>query len=117
MAEWCAEREVEVWACCLMPNHVRLIAVPGTEDALRRALGEAHRRYTRHVNFREGWRGHVWQGRFASFPLDEAHPYSATRYVDLSPVRAGLVSEPGEYSWSSDRAHPRGEDPATDQRR
>jgi len=91
MAEWCAEREVEVWAYCLMPNHVHLIAVPGSEDGLRGAMGEAHRRYTPQVNFREGWRQHLWQGRFASFPLDEAHLYSATRYVQLNPVRAGLV--------------------------
>jgi putative transposase len=70
MAEWCAEWEVAVWAYCLMPDHVHLIAVPGSEDGLRRAIGEAHRRYTRHVNFREGWRGHLWQGRFASFPAD-----------------------------------------------
>ena len=70
MAEWCSEHGVEVWAYCLMPNHVHLIAVPRDEESLRRAVGEAHRRYTRHSNFREGWRGHLWQGRFASFPMD-----------------------------------------------
>ena len=71
MREWCEYWKVEVWAYCLMPNHVHLIAVPPSEDGLRRAMGEAHRRYTRRVNFREGWRGHLWQGRFASYPLDE----------------------------------------------
>ena len=105
MSEWCGERALEVWAYCLMPNHVHLIAVPESEDGLRRAIGEAHRRYTRHVNFREGWRGHLWQGRFASFPLDEAHLYSATRYVELNPVRAGMVAEAGQYPWSSAAAH------------
>ena len=55
MADWCNKHTVEVWAYCLMPNHVHLVAVPGSEDSLRRAIGEAHRRYTRHVNFREGW--------------------------------------------------------------
>jgi len=54
MAEWCKRHNVEVWAYCLMPNHVHLIAVPKSEDGLRRAISEAHRRYTRHVNFREG---------------------------------------------------------------
>jgi putative transposase len=63
MAHWCAEWKVEVWAYCLMPNHVHLIVVPESEEGLYRAIGEAHRRYTRHVNFREGWRGHLWQGR------------------------------------------------------
>ena len=57
MAEWCGAHEVEVWAYCLMPNHVHLIAVPHSADGLRRAIGEVHRRYTRMVNFREGWRG------------------------------------------------------------
>ena len=55
------------------PNHVHLVAVPESADGLRRAIGEVHRRYSRRVNFREGWRGHLWQGRFASFPMDDAH--------------------------------------------
>jgi len=54
MAEWCKRHNVEVWAYCLMPNHVHLIAVQKSENGLRRAISEAHRRYTRHVNFREG---------------------------------------------------------------
>src|SRR3990172_7401077 len=94
MAEWCRRCGVRVWAYCLMPNHVHLIAVPGSPEALRQAVGEAHRRYTRLVNFREGWRGHLWQGRFASFVMDEGHLLAAARYVERSPVRAGLVTEP-----------------------
>jgi REP element-mobilizing transposase RayT len=65
------QRIVPAWAYCLMPNHVHLIAVPKSQDGLRRAIGEAHRRYTRRVNFRERWRGHLWQGRFASFVMEE----------------------------------------------
>ena len=76
-----------------MPNHVHTVAVPATEQALRLGTEEAHRRYSRHVNFREGWRGHLWQGRFASFPMDEAYLHAARRYVELSPVRARLVSD------------------------
>lgn len=53
MAEWCQQRGVEVWAYCLMPNHVHLIAVPQSEDALTRAIGDAHLRFTRRINFRE----------------------------------------------------------------
>ena len=71
MGQWCRAHQVEIWAYCLMPNHAHLIVVPKSADGLRRAVGEAHRRYTRMVNFREGWRGHLWQGRFASFILDE----------------------------------------------
>ena len=54
MAEWCKKCRVEIWAWCLMPNHVHLIAVPETETSLARAIGEVHRCYTRRINFREG---------------------------------------------------------------
>ena len=66
VAQWCSSQGVEVWAYCLMPNHVHLVAVPSTKGALRAAIGEAHRRYTVMVNRREGWRGCLWQGRFSS---------------------------------------------------
>ena len=56
MGHWCEELGVEIWCYCLMPNHVHRIAVPKTEDGLRRAIGEAHRRYSWRVNFREDWR-------------------------------------------------------------
>ena len=56
-----------------MPNRVHLVLVPREPEGLHKALGEAHRRYTRRVNFRAGWRGYLWQGHFASFPLDESH--------------------------------------------
>jgi putative transposase len=101
---------VEIWAYCLMPNHVHLIAVPEREDSLRRAIGEAHRRYTRRVNFREGWRGHLWQERFASFVVDEPYLLAAARYVELNPVRAKLVIAPSDYRWSSALAHLKGKD-------
>ncbi len=110
MAEWCGQRGVEVWAYCFMPNHVHLIAVPRSEDGLRRAIGEAHRRYTRRVNFREKWRGYLWQGRFASFVMDEPYLLAAARYVELNPVRAGLVADAAQWPWSSVRPHLSGRD-------
>jgi putative transposase len=110
MAEWCGEEGVEVWAYCLMPNHVHPIAVPQTELSLRRAIGEAHRRYTRRINFREKWRGYLWQGRFASFVMDEPYLLAATRYVECNPVRAKLVADPAEWPWSSAKAHLSGRD-------
>lgn len=105
LREWCAKAGTRIWAWCLMPNHVHLILVPSREDGLRAALGEAHRRYTRHVNFREGWRGHLWQSRFASFPMDENWLIACARYVELNPVRARLVERPEQWCWSSARAH------------
>ena len=110
MADWCRERGVEVWGYCLMPNHVHLIAIPKSEDSLARAIGEAHRRYTRRINFREKWRGYLWQGRFASFVMDEPHLLAAARYVELNPVRAGLVEDAAQWPWSSATSHLSGRD-------
>jgi len=110
MAASCALCGTQIWAYCLMPNHVHLVMVPSTEDGLRCALGEAHRRYTRMVNFREGWRGHLWQERFHSFVMDEPHLMAAARYVELNPVRAGLCQTAEKWAWSSARAHLRAED-------
>ena len=105
MSEQCREEGVAIWAYCLMPNHIHLIAVPETEQALRRAIGEAHRRYTRRINFREKWRGYLWQGRFASFVMDEPYLVAAARYVELNPVRANLVDDVADWPWSSAKAH------------
>jgi len=110
MAQWCRHYKVAIWAWCLMPNHVHLIAVPETPEGLTRAIGEAHRRYTRHINFRENWRGHLWQGRFASFPMDEHHLLAAARYIEMNPVGADLVKQPEDYRWSSIHAHIEGKD-------
>jgi REP-associated tyrosine transposase len=110
MAEWCRKCGVQVWAYCLMPNHAHLVVVPPSKAALVDAIGGAHVRYTREVNRREGWTGYLWQGRFASFPMDDRHTVAAARYVELNPVRAGLVSRAEEYPWSSARAHLCGRD-------
>ena len=81
-----------------------------TEEGLRRAVGEAHRRYTRHINFRHKWRGYLWQGRFASFVMDESYLLAAARYVELNPVRAGLAASTEQWRWSSARSHLCGQD-------
>ena len=73
-------------------------------------MGEAHRRYTRRINFREGWRGHLWQGRFASFAMDGRHLLRAARYVELNPVRAKLCRAAWRWRWSSAAAHVTGRD-------
>ena len=91
------------WAWCLMTNHVHLIVVPQGMDSLARGIGEAHKRYTRMINLRQGTRGFLFQGRFFSCPLDEGHLYAAVRYVLRNPVRAGIVDRPEDYRWSSAR--------------
>jgi putative transposase len=105
LAEHARAARVAVWAWCLMPNHVHLILVPKTAAGLMVCLRETHRRYTRHVNRRERWHGYLWQGRFASCILDQAHLLAAARYVERNPVRARLCARPRDWPWSSARSH------------
>jgi putative transposase len=105
LRHWSAKSGTMVWAWCLMPNHVHLILVPAVEDGLRSALAPTHRLYTAEINRRQGWSGHLWQGRFASFPIEEGHLHACLRYVELNPVRAGLTRRPEDWPWSSARAH------------
>ena len=99
------KHSVQIWAYCLMTNHVHFIAVPHSEKSLTATFQEAHRLYTRRINFREGWRGYLWQGRFASFPMDEEYLIAAVRYIEQNPVKAKLVSNAWDYPWSSAKAH------------
>ena len=105
LEKFCHKSGTDIWAYCLMTNHVHLVMVPSTEDGLRSSLGETHRRYTQYINQREQCRGHLWQERFHSFPMDENYLLSAVRYVELNPVHAGMVKLPEEYVWSSAKAH------------
>jgi len=105
MREFCRKHDISVWAYCLMPNHVHMILVPKTEDGIRLAVGEAHRRYTSLINKREQWKGHLWQGRFSSYPMDEKHLIVAARYIEQNPVRAKLVNKAEDWPWSSAYSH------------
>jgi putative transposase len=103
--EYCRQFEVEVLAYCLMINHIHLVAVPATDDGLQRVLKPMHMRYAQRVNRARGWKGHLWQGRFFSSPLDDAYMWAAVRYVERNPVRAGIVRRAEDYPWSSAAAH------------
>ncbi len=101
----CGRYDVKIWAWCLMRNHVHLVAVPGRPDSLARCFADAHVRYTRRINFRKGWRGHLWQARFGSSVLDERYLLAAVRYVERNPVRGGIVRLAWQYRWSSAAWH------------
>lgn len=104
VSEGAREARTAIWAYCLMPNHVHFVMVPKHEDGLRATFAEAHRQYTSRINAKLGATGHLWQGRFASVPMDGRHLMAALRYVVMNPVRAGLVSRTGDWPWSSARA-------------
>jgi putative transposase len=95
---------------CLMTNHVHFVAVPENADSFAKGFGRAHFRYAFDLNQRRGWSGHLWQNRFFSCPLGRRHLGLALRYVDLNPVRAGLVDRAEDWHWSSARAHIEGKD-------
>ncbi len=99
------KKSLQFLAYCLMDNHVHFIVIPRFQESLSCGLGETHRRYTNLINIRENWKGYLWQGRFLSYPLDDSHLIAATRYVELNPVRAGIVRRAEDYRWSSARAH------------
>lgn len=96
---------MDIWAWCMMTNHVHLIVVPREAESLRRGLGLAHQRYAAAVNARHQWTGHLWANRFFSTVLDNSHCWQAVKYVELNPVRAGLVERAEDYRWSSARSH------------
>jgi putative transposase len=102
--------QAEIWAYCLMPNHVHIVIVPSDEDGLWRTFRRVHREYTGFINARMRTTGHLWQGRYGSVAMDEAHLYAALRYVALNPVRARLVERAQDWPWSSVRAHLAGAD-------
>ncbi len=96
---------VEVLAYSLLRDHVNLIVVPDDERSLARAIGNAHRRYTRMRNFDEGVRGYLFQGRFSSCALDERHLLAAARYAELDPVVSRAARHAWDYEWSSAAFH------------
>ena len=105
-----ARYAVHIVGYCLMGNHVHIVATPTDSRGLANALGRTHNDYSRWLNLQRRDTGHVWQNRFYSCPLDERHGWEALRYVELNPVRAGLVEHPAEWRWSSAGAHLTGAD-------
>lgn len=102
--------DVPILAYCLMPNHIHLIAVPPLDDSLAVLLRRVHGRFAQYFNARRARSGHLWQNRFYSCPMSPGHLWTAIRYVESNPVRAGLAVEAVDYEWSSAEAHFSGED-------
>ena len=96
---------LEIWAYCLMPNHIHAVVVPHTQDDLARYFGKLHKQYAQTTNLRYEWTGHLWQSRFYSTVMDERHTRIALRYVERNPVRSGLAHHPQDWPWSSARGN------------
>lgn len=105
MTECCLSYGIDIWAYCLMPDHVHLIAVPKEKDALSNCLRVAHGRYTRYINQRTGNKGQFWQGRYSSHLLDAHYLIACARYIEINPVKREYVNQPEDWHWSSAQAH------------
>ena len=105
LKEYSIKFHLKIVLYCLMPNHVHLIVIPKKQDSLAGAIGDTHQKYTKMINFRENWRGYLWQGRFSSYILDENYFYVAARYILLNPVKAKIVKRAEDYKWSSINHH------------
>jgi putative transposase len=105
MTECSRRHGIEVWAYCLMPDHVHLIAIPGKNNSLSCCLRAAHGRYTKYINRRTGSSGQFWQGRFSSHLLDEQYLIACARYIEINPVKREYVDQPEDWPWSSAQAH------------
>src|SRR3990167_8957378 len=93
---------VAVHAYVLMSNHVHLLVTPEAADSLPRLMQAVGRRYVRYFNDRQGRSGTLWEGRYRSTPIQtETYLLACMAYIDLNPVRAGLVAEARDYPWSS----------------
>ncbi len=105
LKERCLRYGLEVCGYCLMTNHVHLAVIPSAQKSLVDAIGYSHRFFAQETNRRHSRSGHLWESRFYSCPLDEAHFIRTLIYIDRNPVRAGIVTLPNEYPWSSADAH------------
>lgn len=105
LSHYSQQHQLEILAYCLMTNHIHLVAVPAHESSLQQVFKPLHMRYAQRINRIRKWRGHFWQGRYYSSPMDERYMWSAIRYVERNPVRARMVREAEDYPWSSAANH------------
>jgi putative transposase len=103
--EYSPRYALDIWAYCLMPNHVHFICVPKAEGALARAFNTTHMRYAQYYNGKRSLTGHLWRARFMSCVLDDPSVHEEVRFVETNPVRAGIVPLAESYPWSSARSH------------
>lgn len=97
--------ETSVWAYCLMGNHIHLLLIGARRESISKTMGNAHRHYARRLHEAANVTGHLWANRFFSAPLDDLYLWAVVRYIELNPVRGGLVKRATDWPWSSARTH------------
>ena len=100
--EACLKHGCRLHAYVLMTNHVHLLMTPNSRESISRAIQYTGRHYVSYVNRCYGKSGTLWEGRHKGCLVsDDAYLLSCMRYIELNPVRAGMVMHPGDYAWSS----------------
>lgn len=108
--DYAGEHRCRVHAYVLMTNHVHLLLSADAPDAAGKLMKALGQRYVQFVNRTYGRSGTLWEGRFRSCLVqDETYLLACQRYIELNPVRAGMVTHPADYRWSSYRANGQGE--------
>ena len=102
--------QVEMIGYVLMSNHVHMILIPAHKNSLAKGVGLLHNDFSRWQLIQQDKKGHLWQSRYYSTPMDEDHFWKALRYIELNPVRAKIVKNAWEWQWSSAQAHVTGID-------
>jgi putative transposase len=106
LAEGAKRFKVAIHAYVLMTNHLHLLVSPSDLDGLADMMQWLGRYYVPYFNKKYGRSGGLWQGRFKTSPIDSEHYFlTCSRYIELNPVRAGMVAEPLDYAWSSYAHH------------
>ena len=105
LAKYSKHHGFDIYAYCLMTNHMHIVGLPRDDTSMAKTLHIVNLRHTQAVNRKQGWNGVLWQGRYFSTPLDEAHLWVCVRYVEQNPIRAGIVAKAEDYLWSSASCH------------
>lgn len=102
LGEFCAQAGCRLHAYVLMTNHVHLLLTPEHARSVTELMSRVNQRFVQHVNRKRERTGSLWEGRFKSSLIDsERYFFSCQRYIELNPVRAQMVDQPGRYKWSS----------------
>ena len=106
LKSYCEKWTVEIWAYCLMTNHLHILAVPADEVSLSRYIGRTNLLYTQHVNRKYKRSGRLWQNRFFSTIVEaDSYLWAVARYIEQNPVKSKQVIRPEDYRWSSCRTN------------
>ncbi len=106
LANYVKKYSIQIWAYCLMDNHIHLLVVPETETALARGIGLTNQVYTQYLNRKLSQSGRIWQNRFFSCIVENTeYLWTVARYIESNPLEAGLTLQAQTYRWSSANAH------------